>query len=144
MQPLLANPALDPTPRNISDTTKSFQEFMAIRYSSGLFRMRTFNEIQANLSFLNTGPSQIPGLIVAKLDDNGTSYGPYHHIVVFYNATDAQVTFTSTVLQGLKLQLHPVHQQSSDPVVRQSTFNPQSGTATIPALTTAVFVSNKM
>jgi len=37
-----------------------------------------------------------------------------------------------------------VHQQSSDPIVRQSTFNPQSGTATIPALTTAVFVSSKM
>jgi pullulanase len=144
MQPLLANPALDPTPRNISDTTKAFQEFMAIRYSSGLFRMRTFSEVQANLSFLNTGPSQIPGLIVVKLDGNGANYSPYHHIVVFYNATNAQVAFTSSTLQGMQLQLHPVQRQSNDPTVRQSTFNPQSGTATVPALTTAVFVSGKM
>jgi hypothetical protein len=44
----------------------------------------------------------------------------------------------------MQLQLHPVQRQSNDPTVRQSTFNPQSGTATVPALTTAVFVSGKM
>jgi pullulanase len=141
MQPLLANPALDPTPQNIASTTRAFQEFMAIRSSSGLFRMQTFNEVQANLTFLNTGTSQIPGLIVMKLDANGKNYGPYAHIVVLFNATDAQVTFTSTVLQGMQLVLHPVQQHSSDPTVRQSTFNSKTGAATIPALTTAVFVS---
>jgi len=71
--------------------------------------------------------------------DNGTNYSPYHHI---FNATNAQVTFTNAALVGLQLHLHPVHQHSSDPTVIQSTFYTKEGTATIPALTTAVFVSD--
>jgi pullulanase len=141
MQPLLANPALDPTPQNISAATKAFQEFMAIRYSSGLFRMQTFHEVQSNLTFLNTGQNQIPGLIVERLDDHGTNYGRFHHVVVFFNGSNAPVNFTGTSLAGMHLHLHPVQQHSSDATVQQSTFNSQQGTATIPALTTAVFVS---
>jgi pullulanase len=37
--------------------------------------------------------------------------------------------------------LHPVQRKSSDPTTRQSTFNSKAGTATVPALTTAVFVA---
>jgi hypothetical protein len=37
--------------------------------------MGTFAEVQNNLHFLNTGASQIPGLIVMKLDENGGRYG---------------------------------------------------------------------
>jgi pullulanase len=141
MTPLLSNPAFTPQPQNIAATTAAFQEFLRIRYSSGLFRMATLAEIQQNLTFLNTGPNQIPGLIVMKLDANGGHYGPYQHIVVVFNATNGQVNFTDTRLQGLKLRLHPDQRSSADPIVRQSTFNSQQGTATVPALTTAVFVS---
>jgi pullulanase len=141
MQPLLANSALKPTPENIADTTEAFQEFLRIRYSTELFRMPTFDEVQANLSFLNTGPSQVPGLIVMKLDDHGRNYGPYHHIVVFFNASNAAVTFSNPALQGMTLHLHPVQQQSADPAVLGSSFNSREGTAVIPAFTTAVFVS---
>jgi hypothetical protein len=65
----------------------------------------------------------------------------YKHIVVVFNATNASVTFTNSQLQGLALHLHPVQQTSSDPVTRQSTFNSKTGTAIVPALTTAVFVA---
>ena len=142
MQPLLANAALDPTPQNISATTKAFQEFMAIRYSSALFRMQTFNEVQNNLTFLNTGPNQTPGLIVERLDDHGADYGKYHHIVVLFNGSNAQVSFTDPSLVGMHLHLHPVQQSSSDSTLKQASFTQQSGTATIPAHTTAVFVSD--
>ncbi len=142
MQPLLANPALAPTAQNIASTTNAFQEFMAIRYSSALFRMQTLNEVQNNLSFLNTGLTQTPGLIVMRLDDQGSNYGKYHHIVVFFNAGSEKVTFTDASLAGLHLHLHPVQDGSSDAVVKQSRFNSRQGTATIPPLTTAVFVSD--
>ena len=141
MQPLLANTALKESPQNIAYTTKALQEYLAIRYSSALFRMQTLNEIQANLSFLNTGQKQTPGLIVMKLDENGRNYGPYKHIVVFFNGSNTKVTFTSAALAGLSLELHPVQQHSIDSSVRQSSFNSRQGAATIPALTTAVFVS---
>ena len=140
MQPLLSTSSYTPLPANIASTTAAFQEFLRIRYSSGLFRMATESDIQHNLTFLNTGSSQTPGLIVMKLDQNAGQYNGFNHILVVFNATNATSTFTDTRLQGLHLHLHPVQQFSSDPTVRQSTFNGKQGTVSVPALTTAVFV----
>jgi pullulanase len=140
-QPLLANSALTPQPAEIGFSTSAFQEFMAIRYSSALFRMSTLKEIQQNLSFLNTGTTQTPGLIVMKLDANNGNYGSYKHIVVVFNASNTQENFTDVKLQGLNLHLDPIQAASIDAATRQSTFNEKTGTATVPALTTAVFVS---
>jgi pullulanase len=140
MMGLLGNSAYTPQPANIAYTAAAFQELLSIRYSSELFRMPTFQEIQQNVVFLNTGQNQTPGLIVMKLDANGGNYGRYKQVVVVFNATNSQVNFTDPQLDGLHLKLHPVQQQSSDPVVRQSSFNAKSGTASVPALTTAVFV----
>ncbi len=142
MQPLLADPALKPTPQEIAFTTQAFQDFLKIRYSTGLFRLATLDEVQSDLTFLNTGQSQIPGLIVMKLDDHGRNYGGAHHVVVFFNATNAQISFTNAELAGLPFHLHPAQQSSSDPSLRSAALNGKQGTATIPALTTAVFVSD--
>jgi pullulanase len=141
MMPLLSNPAYTPEPENIASSSTAVREFMQVRYSSRLFRMPTFGEVQQNLSFLNTGPNQIPGLIVMKLDANGGDYGPYGNIVVIFNATNEQVNFTDAGLQGIHLHLHPVQQGSSDTLTRQSSFDSKQGAATVAALTTAVFVS---
>jgi pullulanase len=141
MTPLLSNPVYTPLPANIAYSEAAFGELLKIRYSSELFRMATFEEVQRNLTFLNTGQNQTPGLIVMKLDANGGNYGMYKHIVVIFNATNAAVTFTDSRLQGLALHLHPVQRNSIDPTTRQSTFNSKAGTATVPALTTAVFVA---
>ncbi len=141
MIPLLSNSAYTPLPANIAYSKAAFSDLLAIRYSSGLFRMPTLEEVQQNLTFLNTGPSQTPDLIVMKLDANVGSYGRYKHIVVLFNATNAAVTFSDSRMLGLKLHLHPVQQTSSDPATTQSTFSSATGTATVPALTTAVFVA---
>jgi pullulanase len=142
MTPLLSNPAYTPQAQDIAHSGSGFQEFMQIRYSSGLFRMASFAEVQQNLTFLNTGPNQVPGLIVMRLDANSGNHGPYQHILVVFNATNEQVTFSDASLQGLHLRLHPVQRGSSDSLTRQSSFNSKAGTATVGALTTAVFVSN--
>jgi pullulanase len=143
MQPLLANPALTPQPSDIAHSRDAYRELLQIRGSSGLFHMQTQAEVQTNLHFLNVGPSQTPGLIVMKLDANSGDFGRYQHIVVVLNATNAQVRFQSPALVGLHLRLHPVQQNSSDPIVGQSTFNSQTGTVVVPGLTTAVFVTSK-
>jgi pullulanase len=139
-QPLLANPALKPLPSNIASTTSAFQDFMRIRYSSGLFRMSGLSDIQQNLTFLNTGQNQTPGVIAMKLDDNAGHYDGFNHVLVVFNATDATITFTDQRLQGMHLHLHPVQVNSMDTVVKQSTFSGQQGSVKVPALTTAVFV----
>jgi pullulanase len=151
MQPLLANTALAPQPANLSSAAEAFQTFLKIRGSSWLFHMDSLEEVQNNLHFLNTGPSQTPGIIVMTLDEgreghhsNYQGWGGeyYSHIVVVFNATASTATFQNDQLKGLNLRLHPLQQQSSDPDTRASAFDGRSGTATVRALTTAVFVSS--
>jgi pullulanase len=143
MQPLLANPALKPAPADIAHARDAFREFLEIRGSSGLFHMHTLAEVQANLHFLNAGPSETPGLIVIKLDANGGDFGRFQHIVVVFNATNAPVSFQNSALVGLKLRLHEIQRHSTDFVVKQSSFDAQAGTVAVPALTTAVFVTEQ-
>jgi pullulanase len=141
MQPLLSKSGYAPAPTNISYTAAAFREFLQIRYSSQLFRMPSLQQVQQNLTFLNTGPNQTPGLIVMKLDANTGTFTGYQHLLVLFNATNASVTFTDAGLQGLNFSLHPVQQNSADAASQQSAFNSQQGSATVGALTTAVFVS---
>ena len=137
MQPFLANPALKPSAANIDLSRQAFQEFLAIRASSPLFRLPTLAAVQANLHFLNTGPQQTPGLIAMTLD------GPREHVLVLFNATTASLTFQDNALKGLKLELHPIQARSADAVARRSSFNGTAGSASVPGLTTAVFVSGR-
>jgi pullulanase len=127
-------------PANINYSGAAFRELLQIRSSSDLFHMSTLAEVQQNLSFLNTGPNQTPGLIVMKLDSGVYRYRGYNHLLVAFNATNAAITFTDTRLTGLQLRLHPVQQQSNDPATHQSAYDSGSGSVTVPALTTAVFV----
>lgn len=140
MMPLLGNSSYTPMPATIGYSGAAFRELLQIRSSSDLFHMRTLAEVQQNLSFLNTGPNQTPGLIVMKLDSGVHRYRGYNHLLVVFNASTAPVTFTDMRLAGLQLWLHPVQQESDDPVTRQSAYDPGSGSVTVPALTTAVFV----
>ncbi len=140
-EPVLANAALRPTSDEIGFAAAVFQDFLRIRESSSLFRMATFAEVQRNLSFLNVGPDQIPGLIVMELNAHGGAYGPYGHVLVVWNATLAPKIFTSAQLAGLPLTLHPVQADGADGAAQEASFDVKTGAATVPALTAAVFVS---
>ena len=145
MRPLLANPALQPQSADIARARDLFQELLRIRYSSPLFRLPTAQDIQSRVAFHNTGPDQAPGLIVMSVSDRtGPDLDPnYEQIVVLINANDeAQVA--RTPLAGRRLMLHPVQQNSVDPVVKTASFNPATGTFRVPARTTAVFVEKQL
>ena len=142
MRPFLADPNLKPSSADISRSARMFAELLRIRYSSRLFRLQTAEDVQARVTFLNTGPDQLPGLIVMSISD---SLDPdldrnLESIVVLVNANDEAQTFTAAELAGKKLVLHQVQRGSVDGVVKKSRFNQSTGTFTIPARTTAVFV----
>lgn len=103
--------------------------------------MATLTEVQNNLHFLNTDSSQIPGLIVMKLDANGGSYGKYSHVVVVFNGTLDTIHFQDDQLKSLGLALHPLQASSSDAQTKSSALDDTTGTATVAGLTTAVFVA---
>ncbi len=146
IKPLLADPTLKPARADILQTLTHFREMLRIRKSSLLFRLTTAAAINARVQFYNTGAQQTPGLLVMSISDTvGRTLDPtYDLIVVLCNAAPAQQTFRAPAFANKFLTLHPVQARSSDPVVRTSGFNTTTGTFTIPARTTAVFVARKM
>jgi pullulanase-type alpha-1,6-glucosidase len=142
MVPYLGNPDLVAGEADITLTTALFEELLAIRHSSPLFRLGTADLVQERVAYHNTGPSQLPGLIVMSLSDLvGDELDPNHElIVVLINANDEAQSFTETALVGLELILHPIQQNSADPLVQTSSFDAATGSFEIPGRTTAVFV----
>jgi hypothetical protein len=142
MQPFLADPALQADQDVITRMAELTRELLSIRYSSRLFRLQTAAEVQARQTYLNTGPDQLPGLIVMTLSDKlEVDLDPdFESIVVLINANDEAQTFHSAELAGLSLALHPVQRASIDPLVKTSSFDPAVGEFTIPGRTTAVFI----
>lgn len=128
---------------DIEFSSEIFKEFMAIRSSSALFRLTNKQDIIDRIGFHNTGPSQTQGVIVMSIDD-GTGLTDLDAnndaLVVVINGRAEQQSMTVNSATGF--ELHSVLQNSSDPVVQTSSFsaNANSGTFTVPALTTAVFV----
>ncbi|RKI03610.1 pullulanase-type alpha-1,6-glucosidase [Corallococcus sp. AB038B] len=139
--PLLADAALKPSSADILRARNHFEEMLTIRKSSRLFRLRTGDEVKQLVRFENTGPDQIPGLIVMAMQDHGTNAEGKRAIVLF-NGTDEAQTFKSDGYKSLKLVLHPVLRASSDTVVRTSAYDAATGGFTVPARSTAVFVTD--
>jgi pullulanase-type alpha-1,6-glucosidase len=138
--PLLANPALKPTKADLQAANAAFRELLRIRRSSKLFRLETGEQVKTKVKFVNTGPDQIPGVIVMQLDDTvGPDVDPAHQmVVVVFNTTKSAVTVTDKAFAGMTFTLHPVQMDSADAVVRTATF--ADGAFSVPARTVAVFV----
>ena len=144
MAPLLANPVLQVTPDEIEAVAAHFREMMKIRKSSRLFRLQTESEVVARVGFLNTGPAQVPGMIVMTLSDpDGSVDREREMIVVLFNATDDPQLFAAPAVVGIDFTLHQVQQASSDPVVRTSSWGSDTATFSVPARTTSVFVARR-
>jgi len=140
LAPALADANLKPNASDIEGTYRHLLEMLLIRKTSGLFRLRSAAQIQKAVSFYNTGPDQVPGLIVERIVNTEKLCFPAAQAVVLVNATPQAQTFTEPSLRKQALILHPVQAISSDPVVRTSKYQYQTGTFTVPARTTAVFI----
>jgi pullulanase len=137
-KPLLVDPALTPTCRDIAATSAQYGQFLSIKRSSPLFALGTAAAVQRRVSFPLSGTAgETPGVITERLD--GTGLGTPSVTVVF-NATPTAQTQTVAALAGTRQALHPVQARGADPVVRQSAFDPRTGRFTVPADTVAVFV----
>jgi pullulanase len=142
LRPYLANPALVAGPDHINRAADHFREMLRIRYSSPLFRLGDADKVGERLTFGNTGPKQIPGLIVMMLADSGESaLDPQHEsLVVLFNARNEEVNWQDEALSDRVFALHPVLAKSTDPVVRRASYRAAEGAFNVPARTTAVFV----
>jgi len=145
IRPLLANPALAPGRTEIGHAFGAFRDLLRVRRSTPLFRLGSAEDVQARVSFLNAGPSQVPGVIVMTLSDvvadRRTVGSPWTRLVVVFNARPEPVTYAYPGFAQVKLALHPAQAGGSDPVVKRAAFDPARAALTVPGLTAAVFVA---
>jgi pullulanase-type alpha-1,6-glucosidase len=142
-KPLLANPALKPTPADLATAEDQSQTLLRIRQTSPLLHLGSAALIQQMLSFPNSGPSETPGVIVMRLDDTaGPNVDPLlRGMVIVFNATPNAVTQQVAATAGQRYVLDPFQLAGRDPIVKQSRNDPSTGSFTVTARTVAVFVA---
>ncbi len=130
------------TAKDIKFSAKIFEEMIALRMSSPLFRLTTANDIIDKVSFLNMSKNsttnQQLGLLVMKLDDTlGESVDDnVETLIVIFNTSTKKQTFAYS--QAKDYQLHPTHINSMDEVIKYSKADDKG--FTVPALSSVVFV----
>ena len=141
-----------PDAATIAAVAARFQEFLAIRRATDLFRLASATAINNCVSFPDQG-KQVHGLIVEQILGVGcvgaTSSG-YDSVVVLYNASTSAQSFSLASFAGVaqgtgsgQVSLHPVQRAGSDSTLLSGwkfTSSASSGTFTVPARTSAVFV----
>ena len=76
-------------------------------------------------------------------DTSGADLDPnVSRIVVAFNASKDSLTFSDASLKGLKLELHPVQQESVDTRLASAVFDGEAGSLTIPGRSTVVWVES--
>ncbi|MFI6509278.1 pullulanase-type alpha-1,6-glucosidase [Streptosporangium sp. NPDC050855] len=138
-RPLLADPALKPDCAAIGAARARYGDLLRIRSSSPVFGLDSLAEVQKRLTFPTSGTSETPGVVTMHLDSSGID-PRWKSITVVFNATPETRPQTVAALSGAQVTLHPVQANGDDAVVKQSTFDPATGTVTVPPRTVAVFV----
>ena len=131
LKALLTNPALAPATADIQAANAHAREMLAIRDEFAALPSATRPRIsRPGCTFHNTGPNQVPGVIVMSISDkldNGAIVAQVgaatvddldankELIVVVFNANDEAQTVTVSALQALPMELHPMQVQQQRP-----------------------------
>ncbi|BDG05271.1 pullulanase-type alpha-1,6-glucosidase [Anaeromyxobacter oryzae] len=141
LEPLLADPSLKPTAVELGRAERHLEEFLRIRRSSALFRLRSADQILAWTTYPLAGPAQPPGVVMMRVAAPQALAGGWAQATVVVNASPDDQTLAPEGFAGQRFELHPLQQASFDPVVRSASYDCVTGTFTVPARTVAVFMA---
>ncbi len=149
IRPLLTNPLLMPAPEDAAFATAVFQEWLSIRRDEPLLRLRTAQDILARLTFHNTGPDQVPGVIVMQLRDDLPELEDLdpatERLLIVFNASPQRASISVPEAAGLPWLLHGVQAGGADAAtLRGAYITSANGRVTVPPLTTAVFKAPRL
>ncbi|GAA4625182.1 pullulanase-type alpha-1,6-glucosidase [Cellulomonas oligotrophica] len=150
-QPLLADPALVPTPEHIGTAHEAALELLEIRSSTRLLHLGSAELIGSRVTFPGAGADAAPGVVVMHVEDRRGWDRAAHRwrtdvdrrldgLLVVVNASDEPTTQTVGALAGRRYALHPVQARGQDDVVRTTRYDRATGAVTVPARTVAVLV----
>jgi pullulanase-type alpha-1,6-glucosidase len=123
--------------KHIEFSANVFEEMLALRMSSSLFRLTSAADIIDKVSFLNSDNTQ-QGLLVMKLDDTKGKEvdDKVESLMVIFNTSTQDQTFIYKDAKDYKL--HPIQQKGTDPLLNQSKADKEG--FMIPRLSTVIFV----
>lgn len=142
MTPLLSNAAIKPTGTEIVLARDMFRDFLKIRASSTLLRLRTANDIKSRLHFYNTGSSQVSTVLVGHVDGNSYAGANARELVYLINVDKVAHDVTVDALKSKAFVLHPVQAAvgAADARAKTSSYTSASGTFSVPARTAVVYI----
>ncbi len=148
MRPLLSDPALKPGPADIAASKAQALDLLRIRKSTPLFSLGSAELVKSKVTFPGSGRYAQPGVINMLVDDRPTGERSatgdvdpkLAGVLTVVNASATQTTQALPELVGRYFTLHTVQLEGVDEVVKSATFDPATGTVSVPARTTAVFV----
>ncbi|GAB2503935.1 hypothetical protein GCM10027188_04280 [Lysobacter humi (ex Lee et al. 2017)] len=138
LAPVLRDALIKPARRDIEWTRDAVHDWLRIRASTPLLRLRTAEEVQRRLTFLNTGPAQEPTVVVGHLDGSGRDDGP-RELLYAINVGPGARSVALPAQAGKRWTLHPVLQAGSDARARDARIG-RDGRLTLPGRTAVVFV----
>jgi len=146
MRERLANPLLLPGTDDAEFAAAAFRDMLRVRRDTPLFRLRTAEDVLARVAFHATGPEAPAGVIVMELRDDLSALADLDpdvdRVLVVFNASPARVNLELPGDPARRWTLHPALAAGADAdALRSAVVYPGTTRATVPALTTAVFVA---
>ncbi|KAI8468427.1 MAG: glycoside hydrolase superfamily [Monoraphidium minutum] len=150
-RPLLAAAAAyKPPPVAIAASAAHFRALLRVRYSSPLFRLPAAADVMRQVAFENTGPGQLPGVIVMVLTSSDSptdgTHDPAHaRVVAVFNARPAPAALPFPAAAGAGLELHPALAElaASDAALAACCADGAARELHVAARTAAVFVERR-
>lgn len=139
--PLLADPALKPTPDDIAFASAQASELLELRHSTDLFRLGSAELIREKVTFPGSGPDAVPGVITMSIDDRAGRSDVDRRldgVLVVFNASPTSATVEVPELAGRDYALSRVQARGADAVVQGTEWDAADGTVAVPARTVAV------
>jgi pullulanase-type alpha-1,6-glucosidase len=116
-----------------------YLELLRISSSTQAFSLGTGEAVADRVSFPLSGTAaEVPGVITMRIDLDGLD-DAFESVTVVFNASPEAVDQTVPEAAGSGAGLHPVLEDSADPVFAEAAFDDATGTFTVPGLTVAVF-----
>jgi pullulanase-type alpha-1,6-glucosidase len=148
MRPVLLDPTTRATPDDIAFARAAFEDWLRIRASTRLLRLRSADDVIARLRFHGTGPDQAGTLLVGELDGGvidgrALEDAGFGGLVYLLNVADAPASIAIPGAAGRGWRLHPVLAApgAADARAREeATVDDAAGRFSVPARTAVVFV----
>jgi len=135
----MTNPNISVEKRHMELASKLFREQLEIRYSSPLFRLQSAEQIHERVGYHNTGPDQVPGVIMMTVSDGRCAGDDLDSdidgLIVLFNSHIESQTVT---LPQENVTLHSIMADGADEALKNVRI--EGNNLVIPPLSSIVLV----